>query len=126
MLDPISILSEAIIDHQNWMIALAAYSEGSSVLSDMQVSSPNDCTLGKWMNSEGAEKFGQHLEFAELRKLHKDLHNLGAEVVKNKHSGDMDIAKKYIKDMWPISRQIVAVIEKLKIAVSGSNTQLTN
>lgn len=117
-MDHTIILSGAIVSHQTWMANLQTFIKGGSNLTDMQVSSPDDCNLGKWLKGDGLREFGEYPEFAELEKLHRTLHGLGKEVVKNKHAGDTIEAERLIDAMGPISKQIVATIEKLKMIAS--------
>ena len=112
------LLATATFEHCNWMSALKEFIEDDTGLTDMQVKSPNECDLGKWINSDESSDFGNYQEFIELKEFHKNLHALGAEVVEKKRVGDIQGAKNLIKEMKPISCRIIEQIEKLKEKIS--------
>lgn len=108
------ILSEAVLCHKNWISAIKTFAEGTAVLTDMEISSPDECKLGHWMNEDGLKEFGQYPEFVELKANHRTLHELGKKLVEKKHEGDMETVKKILEELQPISKIIVAHIEALK------------
>ena len=115
------LLATANLEHCNWMSALKDFIEDDTGLTEMQVISPDECDLGKWMNSEGLSDFGKYPEFITLKEFHKNLHALGAKIVEKKRAGDKQGAENLIEEIKPISCRIIEQIEKLKEKIERSD-----
>ncbi len=67
--------------HLNWRVRILSFLNGESTLTKEQVISHEHCDLGKWIYSEGLQKYGNLSEMTELEKTHKLLHSSMAKVL---------------------------------------------
>ncbi|MCX6147033.1 MAG: CZB domain-containing protein, partial [Candidatus Kapabacteria bacterium] len=75
--------------------------------------SHKDCDLGKWMYSEGLEKYSQYPDMKKLEMIHSDLHKVIKNVVNWKLVGDISAAENELTKMNTISSEIVGLLDNL-------------
>ena len=73
----------AIAAHENWMLRLQAFLEGTSteVFASEQICFDDRCDLGKWIYSTGRAKLGSFPGFTALQGHHKMFHYAASNVV---------------------------------------------
>ena len=80
-------LDDAVKSHTMWKMRLAAYlNHPDNSLNGSQLSSPNNCDLGKWLAGEG-KKHANIPEFVTLVSSHARFHKAAGEVVKKANAG---------------------------------------
>lgn len=79
-----------------------------------QAVSHKDCVRGKWYYSEGLEKYGDFSEMKELESPHAEMHKLVKEVISLREAGKMDKAEEGYLKVEPLSKQIVAYLERIE------------
>ena len=107
-------LSSAKTAHLAWKGKLRAYLDGKSSLTREQAVSHKDCVLGKWYYSEGLEKYGDYSEMKDLEGPHAEMHKLIKEVISLREAGKMDKAEEAYLKVEPLSKQIVAYLERIE------------
>ena len=81
--------TQEIRDHVIWNIRLRCFLDGGECIQEKEVASPYECSLGKWLYTEGMEKHGMISEMQELEKAHVELHAIVKRVIQIKNSGDI-------------------------------------
>lgn len=89
----------AIEVHQKWKSRLQAVIDGadSKIPSIEEVSSDNQCLLGKWIYSVGNSKFGHEDLFKTLKKDHAHFHNCAGKVLQTALAGNKAEAQTALK-----------------------------
>jgi EAL domain-containing protein (putative c-di-GMP-specific phosphodiesterase class I) len=112
------VLVVAESSHQQWVGQLIAYLEADPV--DSQPPSNGEtCRFGHWLAGQGRTQY-QHLpEFGEIEALHKSIHALAEEIVKQ-HAEDAAGARDRIGDIKLLRDRVVTKISELIAAVLTS------
>jgi len=100
----------ARIMHMVWKACLKEFLDGKGSLTLEQAVSHKECDLGKWLYSEGLDKYGKIPEMKELEKVHIELHAITKKVVQLKDSGDASAAKKEYVKMDNLSSKIFSLL----------------
>ena len=107
-------LSRAKSAHLDWKNRLRSFLDGRSSLSQAQAVSHQDCVLGKWYYGEGLGKFGHIPEMAEIEAPHTELHQLIKGIIGAKEQGDLDEAERLYGQVEPLSKRIVALLDRIE------------
>jgi len=100
----------ARIMHIAWKASLREFLDGKGSLTMHQAVSHKDCDLGKWLYSEGMEKYGNLPEMKEFEKVHIELHAIVKKTLQYKNSGDTSAAEKEFEKMDKISSKIFSLL----------------
>ena len=89
----------AIQIHAKWKIRLKDYIEGTSNedLKVAVISRDDQCVLGKWLYSDGKEKYGNFKEFQQLIDLHREFHQCAGQVLTQAQAGEQKRALQMIE-----------------------------
>jgi hypothetical protein len=108
---------EALDSHIRWKSRLKHYIAGDSQedLRPDVVASDGHCTLGKWLNGIGGERFGMTSEYAVLKARHAHFHRCAGEVLEVAARGDTRMALHMLEaGAYPdASEQVAAAIVAL-------------
>ena len=107
--------SKEMASHVIWNVRLRCFLDGGECITEKQILSHRHCDLGKWLYSEGMEKYGTIPEVLELEKVHIEIHTVVKRVVQAKQAGDVPAAELEFKKLALVSRKIMpllAVMEK--------------
>ena len=107
--------SKEMADHVIWNVKLRCFLDGGECITEKQLFSHRHCDLGKWLYSEGMDKYGTIPEVLELEKVHIEIHTIVKRVVQAKQAGDVPAAELEFKRLELVSRKIIpllAVMEK--------------
>jgi hypothetical protein len=107
----------AIEAHQNWKKRLMSVVDGSSseTLQVEVISRDDQCLLGKWIHSTGAEQFSSLAQFARLKKNHAHFHICAGRVLhltqtENKEDAILELKEgHYAQASQQVIRDLVAV-----------------
>ncbi len=113
-------LEKAKAAHLAWTGRIRGYLDGKSELTRDQAVSHHDCVLGKWYYGEGLEKFGHIHEMQEVESPHADLHKLIREIIDLKEQGKEYEAEQRFKEIGPLSKQIVGLLNDIEQRVAAS------
>ncbi|MDX1903687.1 MAG: CZB domain-containing protein [Thermonemataceae bacterium] len=100
--------------HLAWRIRLMSFLRGEETLTLDQVVSHQHCDLGKWIYSEGIEKYSHLPSMKELEYIHQQIHISIRGVVELKNEGKEEEAEKEYEKMKEISDIIVKLIDALE------------
>jgi methyl-accepting chemotaxis protein len=99
--------------HLSWKFRIKNFLDGQETLTMEQAVSHTDCDLGKWLYSEGFEKYKEVPEMKELEAIHITLHREIRDVVNLSGRGEQTKAEEAYNRIVPISDRIVALLDHL-------------
>ena len=105
----------------DWRIRLRSFLEGLSTLSEAEATSHKDCELGKWLYSQGLQKYGNAPSMRELEQAHAELHAIIRRVVDLKNAGDVGGAEWEYKGVRPISDKVMDLLTKVEKEVGDQD-----
>ena len=101
--------------HLAWKGRLRNYLDGDkSALTKDQAVSHRHCVLGKWYYSEGMQQYGDLPEFKDIEPPHAELHKIIKEILNLKEAGRDEEAEELFKQVEPISRRIVSLLDEVE------------
>lgn len=74
----------AKIKHQTWRLRLRSFLMGSNGVREVELTSPRECALGKWIYSEGLSKYATVPEMQRLEQDHVRIHEMAERMVRSK------------------------------------------
>lgn len=104
-----NIFMKAIQDHTEWKVRIKGLIDGKRMghLNLHEVSSDNQCELGKWIQ-EMDKKMGHTYALSRLRSFHKEFHAVAGEAVRLAQSGELEQAKAILSGEYArLSREVV-------------------
>jgi methyl-accepting chemotaxis protein len=99
--------------HLNWRVRILSFLNGEGTLTKEQVISHEHCDLGKWIYSEGLQKYGNLSEMTELEKTHKHLHNSMAKILDLKENNLLKEARDEYENMREVSEILIKMLDIL-------------
>jgi methyl-accepting chemotaxis protein len=105
--------------HLDWRIKLKSFLDGLSTLSEAEATSHKDCELGKWLYSQGLNKYGSAPSMKELEQTHAELHSTIRRVLQMKKAGDVDGAEHEFKRVRPISDKVIGLLNEVEKQLGG-------
>ena len=103
--------------HALWGLKLSTFLGGNSDQPPLEIMSDHDCTLGKWLYSEGLYKYGHLAEMKALQKDHQHLHNIGLQIVELKRQSRIAEAQQELEKIAPLSESILRHLEHLETQI---------
>ncbi len=101
--------------HLAWKGRLRNYLDGDrSALTKEQAVSHRHCVLGKWYYGEGMQQYGDLPEFKDIEPPHAELHKIIKEILNLKEAGRDDEAEELYKQVEPISKRIVSLLDEVE------------
>lgn len=101
----------AVEAHQNWKKRLKTVVDGTSAetLLVETVSRDDQCLLGKWIYSDGGEKFASLEQFVRLKNNHAQFHVCAGHVLHLAQAGNHDDALQELSDgeYARVSREVI-------------------
>jgi len=115
-------LSTFLRRHLVWKERVYAFVQGDDEADPADTLSPMACELGQWLEDEGRRKYGQLPAFAELVRLHQQLHEQVTAVVEIRRAGDTEEALRRLNalNLEPMSRQMAALLLVAQEPPSGA------
>ena len=113
-------LSGARATHLAWRDRLRAFLDGKHTLTREQVISHHECGLGRWYYSEGLHHYGHIPEMEALETPHVELHQLVRQAVEHYEQGAIEAAEACFREIQPLSRQIVELLEAIEEKATDS------
>jgi PAS domain S-box-containing protein len=98
--------------HLNWKYKIKNFFEGSSSLTYNQAVSEQISDLGKWFYNVGKAKYGHLTAMQEFEKEHKKMHEVVAEVIVLKKTGNQENADIKFKELQQISDKIIFLLDE--------------
>ena len=85
--------SAEISEHIIWNVRLRCFLDGGECITEEQAVSSQKCNFGKWLHTDGMDKYGRMPEMQELKKNHDELHVIVKWVITMKNSGNIDTSE---------------------------------
>ncbi|MDA7746917.1 methyl-accepting chemotaxis protein, partial [Psychromonas sp.] len=106
--------------HLAWKTRGRTYLDGdTSVLTKSQACSHHDCKLGQWYYGEGKKRYQSIAEFRDIEAPHAELHKVIKNIVVSTERGEIKEAELLYKNIEPLSKKIVALIDKTKQSIKA-------
>ena len=67
--------------HLRWKNRLTRFLNGQEQIDPEKLASPDQCDLGKWLNTPAVRRFAERPEFDHLIQVHRDMHAAVKQVV---------------------------------------------
>jgi methyl-accepting chemotaxis protein len=109
------------VKHRAWKTRLKDFLEGKGGLTEEQAVSHKDCSLGKWMYSEGIQHYSTLPEMKSLEKVHVSLHETVKNIVSLKNEGRAAEADAEYLKIGPISDEIIDLLTVIEKEVSAAH-----
>jgi methyl-accepting chemotaxis protein len=100
-------------DHYAWKTKLRNLLDGKEGLSEAEATSHEHCRLGRWIYSEGMNRYGARQEMQELEEVHKALHQSVRAVIQLSNRGQTHEAEQAYQDVEAHSDRVVALLDRL-------------
>jgi len=102
--------------HLAWKGKIRGFLDGMIEMDEKEAISHHDCVLGKWLDSEGREKY-RHLEaMGILDRVHEKLHRVIRDIIHSKNSGETDKVEQLYGEIDPISKEVLLQLDKIEAA----------
>ncbi len=111
----IVMLELAKTDHKGFVGRISSCLNGNLNLTASQLPDHHSCRFGKWYDKEGKDICGRMPSYPLIVTPHEKIHALAREAVDAHNAGDKEKAMRVYNEMEGISKQIVGVLDKIKI-----------
>ncbi|HEV2728895.1 MAG TPA: CZB domain-containing protein [Terriglobales bacterium] len=105
--------------HLDWRNKLKSFLEGRRTLSETEAISHKDCELGRWLYSQGLQKYGSAPSMKELEQSHAELHATIRRIIDMKKAGEVKGAEREFGKVKPISDKVMTLLTKVEQEVEG-------
>ncbi len=106
--------------HLRWKGRLMRFLDGQEDLDPDKLASPDQCDLGRWLNSPGVRRLANRPEYSRLIHVHNEMHALVKEVVVLHHSGKCTEAQASVPLVGNLSHEVVAALSGLERTLEQS------
>ncbi|MDD5296622.1 MAG: CZB domain-containing protein [Rhodocyclaceae bacterium] len=118
----------AVDAHMKWKSRLESYIGGTST-EDLKVEvvcRDDQCALGKWVYSQGGERFGFSETFADMKDHHAHFHRTAGEVLAMAQAGQKDQALRLLHhgDYGRTSERVKMALARLFVLVSDGKAAI--
>ena len=103
----------AKVSHQNWKLKLRKYLDNSLSLSENEVTSHQNCELGRWYYGTALEQYKSLPQFQNLEKPHKELHEKAKIIYQLKQEGKNSEAEVLYGELVPATEEITLLLDQL-------------
>jgi hypothetical protein len=118
----------AVDAHMKWKVRLESYINRTSEedLKVEAVSCDNKCPLGKWIYSEGGERFGYSETFFEMKVHHANFHRCAGGVLEAAQTGETDKARRLLQhgDYVRASERVKQLLARLFVLVADGRAAI--
>lgn len=111
------MFDDPIYMHSVWKVHFKTAILGRKPVDAATVGSDSDCDLGRWMHSEGAQKFAAKPGFQRAVAAHRRFHQLAGEVAAAINRKDFETAEKLVgpeSDYSAASIDIVSALTEIE------------
>jgi methyl-accepting chemotaxis protein len=109
--------------HLQWVDRLRAMQAGRTRLTAAEVTSHENCTLGKWYYGRGRQQYGHLPEFAAVEAPHTRMHAVCRQAVEAYHRGDRAATEAGVHEVERLSHEVVDLLNRLEQRISGASSQ---
>ena len=112
------MLDKARAAHLAWKGKIRGFLDGFVEMDINQAVSHHDCVLGKWLDSEGREKYQHFDQMTNLDRVHEQMHTTIREIVSLQKEGKQAQAEHLFEDIEGFSKQVVGYLDQLEREVA--------
>ena len=105
-------------DHQRWVKQVLDSSDGQFGQGLLRLQDHHDCRFGLWYDGHGRTNYAHLAEFSALEALHARMHEIGLEIVRLNHAGQLAAASALQARLLLIQEQMQLQLENLQQAVA--------
>jgi len=106
-------------DHLKWVRRVALHVEGNPLqLSEAELSDHHQCRFGHWYYGHGRMRYGDLAEFRALEAIHREIHQIGPEIIDLRSQGKSEQARARLRDLLGLKDHILEQLGKLQAAVA--------
>lgn len=118
----------AVDAHMKWKSRLESYINGTST-EDLKVEvvcRDDQCVLGKWVYSQGGERFGFSETFVDMKEHHAHFHRTASEVLATAQAGQKEQALRQLHhgDYGRTSERVKMALARLFVLVSDGKAAI--
>lgn len=118
----------AVDAHMKWKTRLETYIHGTSG-EDLQVAvvcRDDCCVLGKWIYSQGGDRFGYSETFAEMKENHAHFHRTAGEILATAQAGEKEQALRLLHrgEYGRTSERVKMALARLFVLVSDGKAAI--
>lgn len=114
----IVVLDKARSAHLAWKGKIRGFLDGFVEMDVNQAVSHHDCVLGKWLDSEGREKYQYFHQMGELDAVHETMHGTIRQIVELQKAGKQTEAEKLYLNIEGYSKQVVGYLDQFEQEVA--------
>src|SRR5437764_14919949 len=103
----------AKIKHQTWRLRLRSFLLGSDGVREMELISPREGALGKWIYGDGLAKYRHDSDVQELEREHARLHEFAEKMVRLKKAGSLDDSLHQLETFQALSDHLIALLTRM-------------
>ncbi|MBF0264488.1 MAG: CZB domain-containing protein [Gammaproteobacteria bacterium] len=109
-------IDEVINEHYQWKVLVEGLfdQKTSNLVDSSLISTDINCSLGKWIISNEAEQISQTQMFKDLKKIHKNFHQLAGTILVDFQSGRVEQANHLLSEYQESSQEIIKILEQLR------------
>ncbi len=105
-------------DHQRWVKQVLDSSDGQFGQGLLRLDDHHCCRFGLWYDGHGRTNYGHLTEFSALEAPHARVHQIGLEIVRLNHAGQLAAASALQPDLLAMQEQMQLQLENLQRAVA--------
>lgn len=109
-------------DHLAWVKNIVLATEHTRVpLAKMQqLADHHECHFGGWWYGYGQQHYGHLPEFVAIEPVHIRVHQVGAEIIRLRNTGEIEQARALCATLLELKDQIISLFDDLQKAVARS------
>ncbi len=100
--------------HKNWVTRAKRILENVETISESEVPTHENCSLGKWYYGIGKHELGSKKQFQDLEGPHRKFHDLLKQMVAANNQGNKSGALNYYEQLESQSHEVSSRINELK------------
>jgi len=110
---------EAVVHHHEWLARLVACLTGEQCdLHVHEIVHDDKCLIGQWLHGEG-QTFANLPAFQDVRKLHKEVHDIAAQAWEAKLADDQDMVQHLLQQISEIKHQMFMSWNELNATIGS-------
>lgn len=107
--------------HLAWLARVNSFLNGVGSLSADEVTSHQECMLGKWYYGQGMERYGSLQAMQDLEQPHRRLHEVIREIVAVKHGKSSGDTTRLFEELSVLSEKIVQKLDALEMQLAANS-----
>ena len=80
---------------------------------ELELTSPRECALGKWIYGDGLAKYGHDSGMQQLEQEHARVHELAEKLIRLKNERSVENPLKHLEAFQALSDRLIALLSHL-------------